>query len=197
MATLLDSLGNQVFVPKPTSAWFGAFNIRHTAADAAGSFVAAITNPAASGIYLYIRYIRCTIAFDGTAAAATSLVYEVVRYSSATTPSPTTGTTLTRVRRDTRLATPVILDANAQYKSGVLTLGPTVIDSIKFLRMPASVTNGVLNWDLDFIQSDKLGDAFVIGPNEGVGIRLTNTAVIGQGISGNFSVDERLTASAL
>ena len=86
MAQILDTTGSTIFLDDPITEWLGSFNIRHTAADAAGSFVLAITNPAGSAKYLYFTNVRGEMAFDGTAVAATSLVYEFVRYFSAVTP---------------------------------------------------------------------------------------------------------------
>ncbi len=198
MARILDPSGNETYLTKPTSPWFGSFNIRHTAADAAASQVLAVMNSVGSGVYLYIRYIRATMSFDGAVAAATSMAYEVFRYTSSTTGLPTTGTTLTRVRRDSRLAASVIPDANAQYKSGILTMAGVITpDSVGFMRLPASVTGSNATYNWDFAQADKLGDHLVIAPGEGLGIRLTNAAIIGQCLAGHIAVDERLTAIAL
>lgn len=194
MARLLDALGNQIWSDKPLNGWLGSFNIRHTAADAAGSFVVAVTNPAGSGKYLYIRRVKGRMVFDGTAAAATSLVYELVRYSipAGATPNPTTGTTLTRTLKDSRMTATVIVDANAQYKSGVLTLaGLTLIESLHFIRIPASVTGSLTEFDVDIVKIDKVYENIVIAPNQGLGMRLTNAAIIGQGISGFVEADER------
>jgi hypothetical protein len=178
----------------PTGSFQANVSIRHTVADAAGSSVWAIHVPSASKKKLYLRRFNFVMEFDGTAAAATSLGYELIRHSGAV--DPTSGTTVPRIGKKGARYTSVIADANIQQKSGVLTFAPT-FDGGPFhvTRLPASVTNGVLVDDLKFSQAgqDPMGNIEQLHefrPDEGWAIRLHLIAIIGLNLSGSFEWDE-------
>jgi hypothetical protein len=190
MAQILDVNGNPIYPAKPISYLMG-FNIRHTAADAAASAVMAFRNPAASSKIVCVRAIRGLVDFDGTAAAATSLCYELIRFSAG---DPTTGTTMVRVKKRTGLAASQILDANAQFKSGILTMTAVVYDAAPFayIRLPASVTNGIGSFEWKMLEGSGFEyEMLELAAGEGIAMRLTNAAIIGQGIAGTISIDER------
>lgn len=190
MAILSDGT-NALFPLKPTGSYLAGFNIRHTAADAAASAVLGFRNPVASTKTVFIRNIRGRMAFDGTAAAATSLCYELIRFSAG---DPSTGTIMTRVKKRSSYAASQILDANAQFKSGILSMTSVVYDPLgpfHYLRLPASVTSGVTEFDLDFVQAGVEYEGFELAVGEGLAMRLTNAAIIGQSIGGSIEWDER------
>lgn len=185
-----DQTGKPADLDNPLGSYLGSFNIRHTAADAANSVVAAITNPSGSGKYLYLKTLAGQLTFDGTAAAASSCSYELIRYSGAVS-NPSTGTTLTAVPRDTRGVVSAILAVNAQYKSGILTVTTPTIESLAFFRIPCSVTGTVVDVWRDFNRLAVAAEPLIIGPQQGLGIRLNTAAIIGLGFSGAFEWDER------
>lgn len=188
---IYDSAGNPVDAA-PTGAYIANISVRHTAADASGSAVFAMTNPNASGRTVYIRNIRGRVTFDGTAVAAANAGYEFIRYG--TNVNPTTGTTVPRIKKRSAQSASVILDANIQQKSGILTLASAVFEAGPFnvVRMPMAVTNGIAPFDLDFICSNQPNSAFELAQGEGLAIRLHGgAAIIGLGIAGSVEWDER------
>ncbi len=189
---IYDSAGNAVD-PSPTGSYLANLSIRHTAADASASAVFAMTNPTGSGRTVYIRAIRGRVLFDGTAAAATTSGYELIRYG--TNVNPTTGTTVGRVKKRTAYTASVIADANIQQKSGVLTLTSAVFDTsgaLHTIRLPLSVTGSISELDFDLVQSNQPASYLELAPGEGLAIRLIAAAVIGLGLGGSLEWDERV-----
>lgn len=170
--------------------YFAAFNVAHTAADAAGSPVFAMHVPATASKRLQVHSIEGHLVFAGTAAAAGAVGYELIRFTVA---DPTTGTTVPRIRSDSRAAASIIADANIQAKSGILTLTGAVFEGgvLRVIRVPASVTGTVLpfSWrpsGSGFPGLPDSGNAIVLAPGEGLAIRVAAglAAIIGQGLSG-------------
>lgn len=127
--------------------------------------------------------------FDGTATAATTSGYELVKFTGA---DPTTGTTVPRVKKRSAYSVSAILDANIQQKSGVLTMtGITNIEVVNTIRLPLSVTGSIASFDLDFVVAGMPYEGFELAPGEGFGIRLVAAAVIGLGVGGSVEWDER------
>jgi hypothetical protein len=191
MAILYDSNGNAIFPVAPTGAYLSNINVRHTAADVTASVVWAMTNPSGSGKSVYIRNIRGRVTFDGTAVAATSLGYEFIRYSGNV--SPTTGTTVPRIKKKTTQGASVVQDINIQQKSGILTLASAVFEAAPFnvVRLPIAVTNGIASFDLDFAVAGLPYEGVEILAGEGLAIRLNTAAVIGLAIAGSVEWEER------
>lgn len=189
MAILYDALGNVIYPNKPTGSYLANISIRHSAADALGSSVWAMLNPTGSGKTIYIRNIRGRILFDGAVTATTSQGYEFIRYSGNV--SPTTGTTIARIKKKTTYANSVVQDANIQQKSGILTLAGTFEGSpFNVVKMPISVTGGGQTFDIDLVVAGLSYEGFELAPGEGMAIRLHVAAVIGFGIAGSVEWDE-------
>ncbi len=191
MALILDSAGNAIYPIAPTGSYLANINIRHTVADAGASAVFAMRNPAASTKTCFIRAIRGRVTFDGTAVAATSCAYEFIRFSGG---DPSTGTTLPRVKKRSSYANSQILDANAQQKSGVLTMTSVTYDPngpFNVVRLPTSVTSGIAGFDIDLLTAGLSYEGFELAVGEGLAIRLNVAAIIGLGIAGSVEWDER------
>lgn len=191
MAQILDSGSGVVYPTTPTGAYLANISIRHTVADAAASAVFAMRNPVGSGKTAAIRSIRGRMIFDGTAVAAANCGYEFIRFSAG---DPTTGTTVPRIKKRNSYAVSVIADANAQQKSGVLTMTSVVYEAGPFavVRLPAAVTNGVSTFDIVFAQAGVAYEPFELAAGEGLAIRLHSTAaIVGLGITGAVEWDER------
>jgi len=157
-------------------------NLRHTAADAADSAVFAMHNPAASGVLLKIRRVNLALAFDGTAAADTTVGHYLIRFTVA---NPSTGTTVPRIKRNAAYAASIVADANIQQKSGILTMTSVSYESAPFYvaRLPIAVTNGVRTIDLV--------DPIELRPDEGLAIRTAVAAVVGTSLHGAIAWDEK------
>src|SRR3990167_1796754 len=102
--TLYDSSGNELQKP-PAGGYLLPIRVRQTAATASGTVwsMRALT----AGKKVYVRRIVVNCMFDGTAAASTSQ-YNLLRFRTAT---PTAGTALTVVKRDTADPTSIVTDA--------------------------------------------------------------------------------------
>jgi hypothetical protein len=190
MARLLDLFGNDIYPSAPEGAFFVNMSIRHTAADAAGSFVWAFRNPIGAAKSVRILAIRGALWFDGVAAAGGNVGYEFCRFTGG---DPTTGTTIPRSKKWTGSSVSVLADANIQQKSGVLTItGITAIEIFHVIRMGASVTNGLRNLDLDFRAAGFLREHSEYAAGEGFGIRVgPGAAIIGQGLAGSVETEEK------
>jgi hypothetical protein len=187
VALLFDAFGNPVYPNQAQGAYVANISLRHTAADAAGSMVWAFRNPSSIRT-VYLRKIMAQLTFDGTAAAATGIGYEFVRF---TTADPTTGTTVPRVKRFGTTAS-VILDANIQQKSGILTMtGILAIEIFHVVRLSVSVTSGVININLPYEASGLSKERMEFTSDQGFGIRVGPVAaIIGQTLSGSVHWDE-------
>lgn len=191
MAILYDSAGNPIYPNAPTGSYMANISIRHTAADAAGSVVFAMTNPTGSGRVVYIRNIRGRVFFDGTAVAGGNSGYELIRYSGNA--APTTGTTVPRIKKRTGYSSSVISDTYIQQKSGIITLTGAVFEAGPFnvIRIPASGTGIVAQFDIDLVVAGMGYEGFELQTGEGLAIRLNVAAIIGLGIAGQIEWDER------
>jgi hypothetical protein len=197
MAQILDAAGNPVVMRQPaetgingfTGSFTCGFKLRHTAADASGSVVVALHNPAASGKTLYLRRIIGGLFFDGTAAAG-GLAYELIKFSGG---DPTTGTTMAVSKKRTTY-TSAIGTANAQYKSGILTVtGITNIETIAFTpTLGSATTNGMVPFEFNFVQAaGHTAEPYELPVDYGFAFRLPQAAIIGLGMSGFAEWDER------
>lgn len=190
MAILYDASGTVIFPAAPAGSYLTNISLRHTSADAAGSVVWAIHNPAASTKTAYIKRVRGILSFDGSAAAATGIGYEIIKFSGA---DPTTGTTIDIVKKRNAYPASQIAAANIQQKSGILTMsGITNIQILAVLRLPVAVTNPFLFFDLGFVISGIGYEALEIAVDYGLAIRVGPVAaIIGQTLSGQVVWDER------
>lgn len=179
--------------------YYAKVQIRHTAADAAGSAVWAMHVPAqTSGTYknrtgLWLREINLHVKFDGTgAAAAVELGYDLWRFSVA---DPTTGSTVPRIKsHGAGQASSVIADANIQQKSGILTMTSVAYDTDAFaaISLPQVNTGGDTELKLQFSSWDD-DHPFFLPPDDGLAIRVLTgqAAVIGLALTGYVSWQER------
>lgn len=189
MAIIKDGSNANLYPTTPAGSYIAGAAIRHTATDAADSAVIALRNPSASTKTVCIRRIYGNMLFDGTASAGNSLGYEFIRFSAG---DPTTGTTLPRIKKKNSYAASQILDANAQFKSGVLTMTSVVYESeFFFVRAPASVTAQVVPFEIPFVTAGAAYEPFELAVGEGIAVRLNIIAIVGQGLAVTFEWDER------
>jgi hypothetical protein len=182
--TLYDSAGVEVN-KAPNGSYMLPINMgRLTAAVAANSLIWSMRNitPART---VKIRRILCNVSFDGTAAATTAL-YDWVRYTTAT---PTGGTVLSVIKKRTGLPTSSVTDAR-QNAAAALGVTSVVFETSFFSINNQRQLSAGKTADLRFEVSGQDYDNFELATGEGLGIRLNQVAVIGDSISGGVSWDE-------
>jgi len=167
--------------------------LRHTAADAAGSPVWALHVPlqgsAEKKKRLYLREVLLRCSFDGTTATA-HIGYDLIRFKGA---DPTNGTTIARTKARGGLdPDSIILDANIQQRSGILTLTGETAETGAFATLLVPAVQGdaaqlLLRWPREG------PDAYVLEPGDGLSIRVAAgfAAIIGQSANGSVGWDER------
>lgn len=181
--TLYDGAGNEIHAT-PTGSYILPFRIIQSAATAANLMVWAMRNGATKTVR--IRKIKGSITFAGTAAAATQIGYDFRRFTAAT---PTGGTVLVPFKK--RTGDPASSVADARFvDTGLTTTGITFENAFANINLPASVTGTVGTFAYDFINTNEKFSAYELAANEGLGILLTVTAIIGQAISGYVEYDE-------
>lgn len=155
-------------------------NIRQTAATAANSTVWSMRNDASSLKLVTIESIKLMMHFDtGTPLQRSSLRYELRRFSTAT---PSGGTSITPVLRDSLAPSTSVTDA--RFLDTGLTVTSVVFDNpFAIIGCPAS--DGSTNsFSQDIVP-------FKLAAGEGLCIRLSQTAAIGQGLFGEIIWAER------
>lgn len=186
-ATLYDAgASGAEILPLPTRAFLLPILVRQTGATAAASTVWAARNVAGPQT-VYIRRIRGAVTFDGTAAAATTIGYDFMRFSVAT---PTGGTALTPIKKRSAYAASNVSDARF-LDTGLTVAGVTFETPFARVQAPISVTSMIRPFEIDFSYLGDRGAPFELASGEGLAIQLTATAVIGLGISGWVEYDER------
>lgn len=184
-ATAYDSGGTEL-IPAITGAYMLPIRVRQTNTTAADSTVWAMRNVAGPST-VHIRKIRGAVIFDGTAAAATTIGYDLIRFSAAT---PTTGTALTVVDKRNAYAASAVTDA--RFLDTGLSVTSVVFETpFAQLLIPVSVTSMIREFEIDFDQMGMRRSGFELASGEGLCIRLTANAVVGLGISGFVEWDER------
>lgn len=182
--TLYDSNGNESNKP-PTGCYMANVNIRQTAATIAGTTVWAMLN--SGTLTAFLRHIRVAVSFDGTASAATTLRYEIERFTVAT---PSGGTLITPVKKRNSYPSPSV--GNVRFLDTGVTMTSAVFESpFHTIGVPASPTGQSVEQDLDFETTNERYAPLEIAVNEGLCIRLSTAAVIGMGLKGSISWDER------
>jgi hypothetical protein len=187
-------------VPNAPASYIAAFEVRHTAADAAGSAVFDIRGPPT--LKARIRRIRGVVGFDGTALAASgTLRYGLYRGTGAADAS--TGTALAPVKKRTSMGAASI--ASGSFKSGILTVAGITYDTLPFhvlacpvisVQVAAPATSGSAgawtDFDLQFGNGvEAWGDGLELAANEHLGIRVqTVAAIIGLSLCGSIEWDE-------
>jgi hypothetical protein len=172
----------------PVSSYLLPLNIRQTAATVAGTTIWAMRNTGSRTVYL--RHLRLIMGFDGTAVAANTPRYELIRFTSAT---PTGGNALIPIKKRTAYPGSSVGDAR-ELNTGLTVTGVT-FDAGSFLVIgrPISVTSGISDMDVDFAlggQSDYSMLELAVG--EGLAIRIVSVnTVIGVSLTGMIEWDER------
>lgn len=133
------------------------------------------------GTTITIQRIYLVHSFNGTAAATTSR-YDIVRFRDAT---PTGGTALTVVKRDTASAASGVTDA--RFLDTGLTVASVTFDTAA-AHVGGARQNGsasVFDLDLVHIRRDLATDeGIVLANNDGLGLRLGVAAVAGDSLTG-------------
>jgi hypothetical protein len=159
-------------------------NIRQTAATGAGGTVWAMRNGSARDIC--IRGLELAIIFDGSSSSVT-VKYELARFSGAT---PTGGAAITIIKKKASYPPSSVVDIRF-LDTGLTTTGVTFATSFFVIGLPISASAVSRDGDPVFKVFGEEHSCFVLEANEGLCIRLTNAAVIGQGLTGMISWDER------
>lgn len=187
----VDTAGNAVN-PIPTGSYMLPFGYRHSAATTAGQTIFAMRNTSGGSVVARIRRILAILAFDGTAAAATTLRYSFMRFNTAT-PSGGTAVHANIVKKRNSYGTSVIGDARYRVDNASgLTVTSVVFESpFATLMLPISVTSGNLVVPLQFVIPGQNHSLLELAPGEGMAIQVdTTNAVIGLSLGGNVEWDE-------
>lgn len=176
--SLYDSAGNLVTYA-PTGAYVLPINIRQTAATAAAATVWAMRY-VTGALVVKLKKIRLSIGFDGTAAAGTSLGYQLMRFSAAT---PTAGTAITVIKKRTAYAGSVVTDARF-LDTGLTVAGVVFETAFDINKIPASVTGVTQTMFIDFVEPANRFGEFDLASGEGLAIQLERTAIVGQTLDG-------------
>lgn len=184
-ATLYNSAGTELIVA-PTGSYGTNISVRQTGTTAANAVVWSMRNGGTKTVQIRrIKVVRC---FDGTAAATTTARYTIQRFTAAT---PTGGNAQLIGKKRTSYPTSTVVDVRS-LDTG-LTTTSVVFDNIDLaiLALPLSVTGTVAPDDIVFEGVLENFAWLELAANEGLCIRLNQTAVIGQGIYGGIFWDER------
>jgi hypothetical protein len=183
--TLYDTLGVEVN-KAPLGSYMLPINMgRLTAAIAANSLIWSMRNAVGSGKTVKIRRVLSNVAFDGTAAATTAL-YDWVRYSAAT---PTGGTPMVVIKK--RNTAPPSAITDARFNAGAaLSVTSVVFETSAFSIGNQRQVAAGKTADLRFEVSGQDYDNFELAAGEGFGVRLNVASVIGDSISGGVTWDE-------
>lgn len=187
--TLVDAAGNVFHATKPAGSYWAGIAARHIAADAAGTIVFELINPSGSGKVFRVKAVRGIVAFDGTAAAATTRGYELIRYTGIT--GDTGGTAITPSKKDTTNANASV----AHVRTGVgaaQTAGTAETSPFHTIGLPLSATGVSMEFDADPYQGAAAWEPYLLQAGEGLIIRVSvaGAAVIGLGINGGVEWDE-------
>lgn len=188
VVTPIDANGNQLN-PAPTGCYMLPLYWRHTAATGAGATVFAMRNTVGA-LTAKLRRIVLTMGFDGTAVAATSMRYTLMRFNTAT---PTIGTALTVVKK--RSSYPASNIGDARFKADAvagLTVTSVVFETpFAALVLPVPTTGFNVQLAINFIQPGQSFSPFELASGEGLAIQVdTTAAIIGLSGSGFIEWDE-------
>lgn len=155
-------------------------NIRQSAATAANGTVWTMRNPANSTKVIFIEFINFLMGFDaGTPLGRSLQRYDLVRFTSAT---PSGGTAITVIAADSAASASAVTDVRFA-DTGLTTAGVTFGAAFCTISVPAS--DGATN----YYKRDNV--AFRLAAGEGLAIRLTVAAVVGQDLTGEIIWSER------
>lgn len=173
--TLYDKLGNPI-VSEPKGSYMLPVSMgRQTAAIASGSSIWTMRNNTVKTMRL--QDIMLMAGFDGT-PAATSAIYNLVRFSAAT---PSGGAAVLPIKTKSGWGVSNLLDAR-QDPAAALTVTNVVFETA-FATLNCPRQNGATN-DLQLMIGKSYWDAIELAPSEGLAIQLGAVGVIGDVISG-------------
>lgn len=155
-------------------------NIRQTALTSAGATVWAIRSAIAATVVVHIKQIDLILGFDSsTPAMRGTFRYDFVRFSTAT---PTGGTAISVAQMYSGTTGTQIADARF-LDTGLITTG--VVFNPPFLTVGCPTTDATAV----FYQRNNI--PVLLGPGEGLCIRLNVLATIGQSLTGEIIWAER------
>ena len=199
--TLYDSLGTELY-PAPTGCYLAKLECRCTGAPAAGVTWFDLRGPPT--LKAYVRNLRGTVCFDGTALAASGTL-RMGLYRGTGAATATGGAAITPSKKNSTYGAATVV--NVQFDitgAGLTTTGITYeTDPVHVFSLPvvsvqvaAPATSAsvgpVMVFDLDFHVPGEPTSDLVIGADQHLGIRIQTVAgIIGYGMGGSITWDER------
>ena len=176
--TLYNSVGEEIGV-RPDGSYMLPINIVQSAATVVNSTVWALRNGGSKAVY--IRRVLLNMGYHGAAVATTGR-YAIERFDTAT---PTGGTALTPVKKNSSMPTSAIADVRF-LDTGLTTAGVVFGTDLAIIGNQRQLSAGHL-LDMNFAGGDEL----VLNANEGLCIRLNVAAVVGDSLTGFVEWDEK------
>lgn len=175
--TLYDAAGNPINPQKPTK-FFLPITIDVSVIQAANSYIWAIRNGATKK--MIIDYLLLNLGFRGT-AAATSQVFELVRFSGANMAGGTGYTLGSSISRKTSTGVNSTVQDARFSGAAALTVSGVVFEpqSMSAVGVSRSVSGQQVAVDLNKLDIELL-------PNEGLAIRATAATVVGDTVQGHI-----------
>lgn len=184
--TLYDSSGNELR-PAPTGSYLAHAQILGSSGWSAGNTLFALTNSTTKT--MYIRKIFGSILFEGTAAAATTNVFEIERTTAGT---PTGGNADNESKKNTSYAASA--KADLRYGSAgtaLTTTGVTFETPIIHIALPVSSTSGNYFFSYTFDLPNQKYSPFELGSSQGIVLRANTAITVDTDININIEWDER------
>lgn len=171
-----------------TGSYIAPVEFRMTGATAAGSAVWIARGPASGSAY--IRRVRLTLSFDGTAATGT---LRIGLYSATGAATASGGAAITPQKKSAGYPTSTMTDVRQDTAAGALTITSITLGAspMHVFGIPISVTSSVQFADVLFGLVGSTDDAFKLGANDHAALVVqTATGVIGFGGTGSVEWDE-------
>lgn len=179
--TLYDPAGNELYDTPSAGFVIPITMLRQSTTSAAGSEIWTMRNGATKTIKF--RRIYISVTFDGTAAATTQ-TYQFVRFTTAT---PTGGTAITVIKKDTANGTATTVADARQKADGALTVTSVVFETGGYAVCNQRQVSAGSVLDVRF---DDTISAYKLAPNEGLALEILATAVVGDTVAGFVEFDE-------
>lgn len=167
----------------PVNGYVVPIDIAQSAASAVDTTVWSLTNGTTRP--LIVTRFRGIVLFSGTATAANTQRYKLVRTTAGT---PSGGTAITPVKKRTSLGASGAADSRF-LDTGLTTSGVTFGDVLQRLALPASATGVLRAFDFDFSREPEFAQLY-LDLSQGLALRLDATAVVGFGLSGFLEYQE-------
>lgn len=171
-----------------TGSYIAPVEFRCTGTPAAGTTVWIARGPAQ--LSAFVRRVRLTLGFDGTAAAAT---LRLGLYTGTGAASATGGTAITPGKKSEGYPTSTMQDVRQDVAAGALTTAGITFaaDPLHVFGLPISVTGHNVFVDVRFGLRNDLDDARKLGANDHIALRVQTVAgVIGWSATGDVEWDE-------